>query len=196
MKKSYEIKEDIIILNRELTELDLFVRDFIKVISNYSDYLIVSGYVSISTGRIRGTEDVDILIEVSSEEDFKKIFLALQKNGFWCYQGEDYKEIFRYFKRKENIRFAKNDTIFPNMEVIAVTKERKAKYYEFKHPQKIKISDFEFNIPPLEFEILYKEKVLGSKKDKEDAAHLRTFFSEILNTKRFKEIEEVLKDEI
>jgi hypothetical protein len=82
------------------------------------------------------------------------------------------------------------------MEVIAVTKERKAKYYEFKHPQKIKISDFEFNIPPLEFEILYKEKVLGSKKDKEDAAHLRTFFSEILNTKRFKEIEEVLKDEI
>ena len=194
--KSYQYINKKIVLNRELTELDMFVKDFLEVSNKYSGHLIVSGFVSISTGRVRGTEDVDVLIELMDLKKFCSFFEDLIKNNFWCYQGESAEEVYRYLKRKENIRFARKDTIFPNMEVIAITPDRKAKYYEFSRPQKIKIGDFEFNIPPLEFEILYKEKVLGAKKDKEDASHLRTFFSDILDSKRFKECEEAIKDEI
>ena len=45
-----------------------------------------------------------------------------------------------------------------------------------------------------EFEILYKEIILREKKDIEDAKHLRTFFSEIIKEKRFKEYESIIKE--
>ena len=71
-----------------------------------------------------------------------------------------------------------------------------AKKFEFEHPQKIKIDNFEFKIPPVEFEILYKEIVLGSEKDIADAKHLRTFFKEILKKEKFKEYELIIKMEM
>ena len=64
MQKAYKIEGDVIVINRDLTELDLFVRKFLDVLKKYSDYLIVSGFVSISAGRARGTEDIDILVPI------------------------------------------------------------------------------------------------------------------------------------
>jgi hypothetical protein len=31
--------------------LDIFVKDFVKILEKYSDYLVVGGFASISTGR-------------------------------------------------------------------------------------------------------------------------------------------------
>ena len=56
--------------------------------------------------------------------------------------------------------------------------------------------DFEFKIPAIEFEILYKEIILKGKKDIEDAKHLRTFFSEIIKEEKFKEYEPIIRDEL
>ena len=64
MGKGYHLEGKVIVVNRDLTELDIFVRDFLEVLKRHSDYLIVSGFVSISTGRTRGTEDVDVLVPV------------------------------------------------------------------------------------------------------------------------------------
>ena len=100
MEKGYELKEDVIVINRDLTELDLFVKDFLDVLKKHSEYLIVSGFVSISTGRTRGTEDVDLLVPVLNEIKFNEIFQDLQKNNFWCYQGDSSKEIYLYVKKK------------------------------------------------------------------------------------------------
>ena len=61
-------------INRDLTELDLFVMEFIEVLKKHSDYLIVSGFVSISTGRTRGTEDIDVLVPVVNENKFNELF--------------------------------------------------------------------------------------------------------------------------
>jgi len=194
--KGYELEGGVIVINRELTELDLFVKDFLKVLKKHSNYLIVSGFVSISTGRPRGTEDVDILVPVLEEEKFKELFLDLQENNFWCYQGDNAKEVYSdYVKEMVNIRFARKDEMFPNMEVVFINETRKAKYYEFTHPQKMKVKDFEFKIPPLEFEILYKEIVLAGEKDMQDAKHLRILFSDILKTEKFKECEDVIMAE-
>jgi len=74
MAKGYCLQEDIIVIDRDLTELDLFVKDFLNILKRYSDYLIVSGFVSISTGRARGTEDVDILVPKMEEHDFEELF--------------------------------------------------------------------------------------------------------------------------
>lgn len=195
-QKNYIIKNETIIINRKLTELDYFLKDFLEVLKKHSDYLIVSGFVSISTGRVRGTEDIDILIPLPTKEKFKELFNDLIKNKFWCYQADSFEEVYSYIHKRSNIRFARIDEMFPNMEVIPITPERKAKYYEFTHPQKIKIENFEFKIPPIEFEILYKEKVLAAKKDMEDAAHLRVFFKDILNEKKFIECNEAIKHEL
>ncbi len=194
--RGYYLKEDVIIINRELTSLDLFLRDFLDILKKHSDYLVVSGFVSISTGRTRGTEDIDILVPILDKEDFEKLFKNLQEKGFWCYQGDTIAEVYPYLKEMNTIRFARTDELFPNIEFISIDKSRKAKYFEFTHPQKIKIKDFEFKIPPLEFEILYKEIILNGKKDLADARHLRVFFSEILKKENFKEYENIIREEL
>jgi len=196
MVKGYIFKNGVITIQRDLTELDLFVKKFLDVLKKHSDYLIVSGFVSISTGRVRGTEDIDMLVPTMSEEKFKEIFVDLEKNNFWCYQGDDYNEAYRYIKQFSNIRFAEKGEIFPNIEFVPIDKTKKAKWFEFTHSQKIRVKDFEFKIPYLEFEILYKEMVLKGKKDVEDAKHLRTFFSDILKQDKFKECKQVIKSEI
>lgn len=194
--KGYRLEGETIILDRELTNLDVFVKDFLDIIKRNSDYEIVSGFVSIATGRTRGTEDVDIIFPLIGKDKFFDLFEDLQKNNFWCYQGESPEEVYHYIQEMQSIRFARINEMFPNIEFIPFNKKKKAKYFEFTHPQKIKIKDFEFKIPPIEFEILYKEIVLAGEKDIADALHLRTFFSEILKKEKFKEYEPIIKGEL
>ncbi|MDP3733760.1 MAG: hypothetical protein Q8R37_00895 [Nanoarchaeota archaeon] len=196
MGKGYQCEGEVIVINRELTELDLFVKDFLAVLQKYSDYLIVSGFVSISTGRTRGTEDVDLLVPVMSTEKFKQLFDHLQLGGFWCYQADSAEEAYSYIRNLQNIRFAKVNEMFPNMEVIPINETKKTKFFEFNHPQKMRVHNFEFKIPPLEFEILYKELVLSGVKDIADAKHLRTFFADILKKEKFKEYESIVRLEL
>lgn len=196
IKKGYFLDNEVIIINRELTQLDLFLKDFLDILKKYSDYLVVSGYVSISTGRTRATEDIDILFPSMEKEKFSLLFEDLTKGSFWCYQGDNYEEVYPYIENFNNIRFAKTNEMFPNIEFIPINKIKKAKFFEFSHPQKIKIKNFEFKIPPIEFEILYKELVLAGKKDIEDARHLRSFFSDILKEEKFKEFKNIIKEEI
>ncbi len=196
MQNAYHIENGAIVMKRELTDLDRFVKDFLEVLQNHSCHLIVSGFVSISSGRTRGTEDVDVLVPVMGKSKFIELFKNLQESGFWCYQGETAEEVYDYFKELSSIRFARTDELFPNMEVIPIDETRKAKFFEFNHPQKMRVQDFEFNIPPIEFEIMYKEMVLKGKKDIEDARHLRVMFSELINKGKFKEYELVIKQEL
>jgi hypothetical protein len=129
----YSIEKNVIVLNRDLTKLDIFVRDFISVLSKYSDYLIVSGYVSISSGRARGTEDIDILIPIISELKFQDLFIDLTKNGYWCYQG-DTPDVYDNLKNLNSIRFAIKDQLFPNIELVPFNHTKPMQEYEFSYP--------------------------------------------------------------
>ncbi|HIH31858.1 TPA: hypothetical protein HA235_04060 [Candidatus Woesearchaeota archaeon] len=196
MARGYELKKDTIIIYRELTMLDLFLKKFLGILKKHSDYLVVSGFVSISTGRTRGTEDIDVIIPVMSKDSFDELLNDLIKNNFWCYQGDTSNEVFEYIKNLESVRFAKVNEMFPNIELIPFNSTKKAKSFEFNHPQKVKIKSFEFKIPPIEFEILYKELVLAGRKDVEDARHLRIFFSEIIDERKFKEYKLIILCEL
>lgn len=194
MRRGYSLENDVIVINRDLMFLDLFVKGFLNVLKKYSDYLIVSGYVSICSGRSRATEDVDILVPIMEKNKFIELFNNLEKNNFWCYQGENADEIYQYLVNYESIRFSRKNETYPNIEFVPIDETKKAKWFEFTYPRKIRIKDFEFKIPQIEFEILYKEKILAGKKDIEDAKHLRTFFSDIIDEKKFKEYEPIISE--
>ncbi len=194
--RGYVLDKDIIVIQRDLTELDQFVKKFIAVLKKYSDYLVVSGFVSICCGRTRGTEDVDIIVPVMNKKKFKNLLKDLEKNSFWCYQGDSPDIIYRYIKNLSNIRFALKEELFPNIELVPFDNTKKAKSFEFKHPQRMRVCDFEFKVPPIEFEILYKEIVLKGKKDIEDAKHLRAFFSDIIKKERFEEYKPIVMGEL
>ena len=191
---AYKIVNDTIILERELTELDIFVKDFLEILKKYTSYLIVSGYVSISTGRTRGTEDVDCLIQIMPKEKLEELFNDLLKNNFWCYQAEVFADLKKYLSSKDNIRFARINELFPNMELIFVDKSKPLQLFELKNPQKIKIKDFLFMIPPIEFEIAYKENILAGKKDILDAKHLREFFLEYISEEKLRSFAKLIKE--
>ncbi|MEK6967502.1 MAG: hypothetical protein AABX51_02630 [Nanoarchaeota archaeon] len=193
MDKGFKLDKGTIVLNRKMTELDLFVKDFLSIIEKHSKYLIVSGFVSIASGRTRGTEDVDMLLPIMGKTSFSNLFKELISGGFWCLQGDTSDEVYSYIKDFHNIRFARANEVFPNMEVIPIDKMRKTKWFEFEHPQRMRVETFEFDVPQLEFEILYKESILKGEKDLADAKHLRTFFKAILKEEKFKEFKPIIE---
>ena len=167
---------------------------FLSILTKHSDYLVVSGFVSICSGRTRATEDVDVLVPVMEREKFEKLFYNLIEQGFWCYQGDSVGEVYSFIEKISNIRFAEKDTMYPNIEFIPINETKRAQFFEFTHPQKIRIKEFDFKIPPIEFEILYKEIVLKGDKNIADARHLRTFFKDIIKEERFNDYEPIIKE--
>jgi len=71
-------------LGRELSNLDKFVLKFTNLLSKHTDYVIVSGYVSILLGRSRSTEDIDLLVKQMDFEAFEKLFNDLNNNNLEC----------------------------------------------------------------------------------------------------------------
>ena len=82
-----------IILNRELSKLDNFVIEFINILKKYSDYVIISGYISILLGRSRATENVDLFIKEMTFQTFVTFYEDLKKNGFWCLNADEARDI-------------------------------------------------------------------------------------------------------
>src|SRR3989338_7298767 len=64
--------------------LDKFALEFCAIVEKYVKYIIVSGFVAISHGRRRTTEDIDMIIEKISFDKFKDFHEELLRNGFHC----------------------------------------------------------------------------------------------------------------
>ena len=54
------------------TILDKFIESFIKVVEKHAKYAVIGGFVAISHGRSRGTEDIDLLIESMQDSKLKE----------------------------------------------------------------------------------------------------------------------------
>jgi len=113
----YDITKREIKLDREINNLDELVIKFKKILERHVDYVIISGYVSILLGRSRATEDVDLFIKKISFENFLELYEDLKKNGFWCLNAEDPKEIFSFLKYNMAVRFSIENKSIPNFEV-------------------------------------------------------------------------------
>ena len=165
------LPNNMIKLERELSELDLFALDFIKILRKHTKYAVVSGYVSILLGRARASEDIDIIVPRMDPISFSGLLKELKARGFYCLNAESYKDAYSYLNDNIPVRFAKEGTIIPNMEL----KFSKNKIDEISLTKimTVKINKDEIVISHLEMQIAFKEEVLKSPKDIEDARHVR-----------------------
>ena len=186
------ISSSIIQVDRELSDLDLFTIGFTRILKACSDYVIVSGYVSILLGRARVSEDIDIIVPKIEYPTFCKLLKALKQNGFYCLNAEKEKEIYDYIRNNFAVRFAKVNTAIPNIEL----KFAKNKVDEISLSKKItvKLNNAELVISHLEMQIAFKEVVLKSPKDMEDARHLRNVAKQHLNNGLIKKYEVMLNE--
>lgn len=185
-KEKREIK-----LGRELSKLDKFVLDFVKVLKKHVDYVIVSGYVSILFGRSRATEDIDVFIKKISLEQFSKLYKELQEKKFWCLNAEKEKDIFDYLDKGLAVRFSYEGKPMPNFEVKfpkdALDEEA------FKDSIAVILKQGTIIISSLERNIAFKRYFLGSDKDDEDAIHLEELFKGQLDNGKINKIKELIK---
>jgi hypothetical protein len=175
--------------------LKKFTKDFCQIVQKYTKYVIVSGLVCIATGRVRGTEDIDIIIEKMNFENYKKLHEELLEKFEILSPGDlEVKEIYKeYLCENIPIRFVFPNEIFPNMEFKFA--KNLIDIEALKTRQKIKNS-FLSNIyfSNIELQIAFKEKYLKSQKDIEDALHLREMFIELIDKNKIKKYEKMIKE--
>ena len=178
-------------LDKVINELDKFVFRFIKILEKHTAYVIVSGYIAIILGRDRGTDDVDIIIPKIDKANLNLLYKDLVKNGYWCINSSDLDDLYELLISKHSIRFAIEPAVSPNAEI----KFSKDIYdnIALKNPIIIKIDNRELKTSFLELQIAYKEEVLKSNKDLEDAKHLRVIAAGYLNENLINEYKKRLR---
>ena len=178
------VNRNLIEIDRELSDLDTFTIDFVKILKKYTKYVLVSGYVSILLGRSRSSEDVDIIIQKIDFSTFQNLYKELKKNGFYCINAEDESDLFEYLVDNLAIRFARKQTIIPNIEMKFI--KNKFDEISLKKSISVIVQKETLNISPLELQIAFKEEILRSPKDLEDANHIRQIAKEHLDMKILK----------
>ncbi len=175
--------------------LDRFVIDFTKVLEKYTKYAVVSGFLAISSGRVRGTEDIDLIVEEMTKESFIKFFKEIYKKGFSCVQGDDVELIWNlYLKDKSTIRFVRKGTMIPDIEF--KFPKTKADKIAITTRKLLPLTGLPIYFGSLESTIAFKEHLLKSQKDIEDANHLRKVYSEEIKEEEIKKIKRLIEKEI
>jgi len=182
-----ELSDDTLTVSRELSELDKDVLEFTQILDACKvDYVIVSGYVAILTGRSRSTEDIDIILESLSETETEQLVTELKDRGYWG-MAMPLDEMYSMLNEGSRIRIAEDGEMYPNFETWFVSNdvEREA----LSNPLTVEFEEGEIQISPLELQIAYKLRLAQaadslSGKDFEDALHLYLTFEERFNTEQ------------
>jgi len=179
-----EYKNNKIIFEKELNDLDTFTIDFTKILNKLNiKYVIVSGYVAILFGRSRNSEDIDIIIENIDYPTFVNLWNELSIH-FECILTDNPKLAYdEYIKEKERLRFAKVNTIIPNMELKTPSEE--IENWVLNNSLEVSLNKNKLLISPFELQIAYK-LYLGSEKDIEDAKYLYKLFLDRLDKSKLK----------
>src|SRR3990167_10514884 len=108
-------------MEREVTNLNVlneFCEKFSQIMEQYCRYIIVSGFVAIASGRTRGTEDIDMILERLDKPRFDALHRDLSGNGFVCMQSGDVEVIYKdYLDHRLGVRYTDKDSFLPEMEV-------------------------------------------------------------------------------
>lgn len=175
-----DLLDDTLELSRERSQLDRDVLSFVDVLETCDvEYVIVSGYVAILTGRSRATEDVDVVLEPLQEEAVDRLTDALQDRDYWG-MAMPLEEAYSMLAGGDRIRVAEEGEFYPNFEVWFASNEvertalSNALTVEFDDEASLQIS-------PIELQIAYKLRLAqraGSMdgRDFEDALHLHLTF--------------------
>lgn len=178
-------KSNITLNQKEITTLDKLVIKFIDAMGNV-DHVIVSGYIAIFFGRIRGTEDIDILLNKMDMKQIEELHRRLLKSGFEPVNNiEDAKEAYKLLSEGSSLRYAEKGTWAPNFEL----KFAKNPLDRHTMGSKMKVTfngRYSMYISPIELQIAFK-LWLGSNKDYEDARYIYNIFKTYIDIKKLNE---------
>ncbi len=181
---------------REISDkniLKTFCEDFCHVVEKHCKYIIVSGYVAIASGRSRGTEDIDMILEPISKEQFVQLHKDLLGEGFISIQDCPPEELYDdYLKENTSIRYHAEENPLPDMEV-KLAKDF-LDLYQLKMRQKIPFTEVDVWFSSIEMNIAFKEEYLKSEKDLEDARHLRITYKESIEEKRINSMKALIRE--
>mgnify|MGYP001588482365 CR=1 FL=1 len=187
------LDKETIKLDRELNELDKFVLDFLKILEKHTDYVIISGYVSILLGRTRGTEDIDVFIKELNKNKFLDLYNNLKRKGYWCLNSEGSGEIYSYLEDGLAVRFALKGETIPNFEV-KFARNNLAKE-SFNERITVITKGGNIKISSLERQIAFKRYYLKSDKDLEDAKHIEEVFKNNIDRKKINIFKNLIMEE-
>jgi len=172
--------------------LDKFCTDFCSVVDRHAKYIIVSGFLAIASGRTRGTEDIDIIVEKLNKQKFIGMHNDLVKRGFICMQSDNPEEIYdNYLSQKASVRYTYKNEPIPEMELKLAKDE--LDLYQIKTRVKIPLTGLEVWFSSINMNVAFKEEYLKSDKDMEDARHLRIVYAEQISEDKIKSIKQMIK---
>ncbi len=171
--------------------LDEFCTKFCSVIEKHCGYIIVSGFVAISSGRARATEDIDMIIEKIDLGRFKKLHQELTKEEFVCMQSASHDEIYRYLRDNLAVRYTLKNQPLPEMEIKFAKDELDE--LQLRTRTKLPLTGLDVWFSSIDMNIAFKEELLKSEKDLKDAEHLRKVYAEQVNEGEITHIKKMIK---
>lgn len=172
--------------------LDRFAEEFCKIAEKHVKYIIVSGFVAISHGRFRTTEDIDMIIERISFEKFKVMHENLDRAGFHCMQSSKVEDIYEYLEKGDAIRYVRKGTFLPPEMEIKFAKDE-IDELQIKTRKKMEFTGLDIWFSSIEMNIAFKEELLKGDKDLEDAKHLRKIYENEIDIELIDEIKKKIR---
>ena len=172
--------------------LDKFAEEVCEIIDKHVKYIVVLGYVAISHGRFRTTEDIDMIIEKISFEKFSKMHNELIENKFECLQSSKSEEIYEYLDKGDSIRYVRQGTFLPPEMEIKFSKDELDEL-QLKTRKRLELTGLNIWFSSIEINIAFKEEYLKSEKDVEDAKHLRKIYQGEISESEIVKIKEMIK---
>jgi hypothetical protein len=174
-----EYQNDTLVISREPNDLDDLAVRFSNILDEVGiDHVFVNGYVAILTGRARATEDIDVLLEITTSARLDELVAKLEDAGMW---GPAMPLSAMEEMLEDNIWIARDGEMVPHLEAKFVDDEYDRASLENRITAKLTSIDAALPIGPLELQVAYK-LYLGTPKDFEDAVHLYSLFEQSLST--------------
>ena len=171
--------------------LDKFCEDFCNIIEKHCKYIIVSGFLVIASGRLRGTEDIDMIIEKITLPQFKSLFQELKEHDFVCMQSNNPEAAYEYLKDNLSLRFTAKNKPVPEMEIKFVKDE--LDLLQLSTRTKIELTGLNVWFSNVNINVAFKEELLKSPKDMEDARYLRIVYKETIDEREIDIIKKMIK---
>lgn len=171
--------------------LDRFCEEFCAIVEKHCKYIVVSGFLAIASGRTRGTEDIDMIIERIDFDKFKMLFQDLTTKSFACMQSSDAEEVYSYLKDNISVRFTWKEKALPEMEVKFA--KDVLDEYQLKNRVKLELTGLNIWFSNVNVNIAFKEELLKSPKDLEDAKHLRIVYAEQVKEEEIRKVKHLIK---
>ena len=169
-----------------------FCTRFCRIVEKHTEYMIVSGFVAIASGRMRGTEDIDMIIKILDKNHFLRLHKDLSRNGFVAMQSDDVNELYaNYLTKGVSVRYTKKNSFVPEMELKFAKDALDA--YQIKTRMKLPLTGLDIWFSSINMNVAFKEELLKSDKDIEDARHLRIVYKELIDEKEINKIKKMIK---